>query len=322
MSDEIPYSRKDERKLSPFIGHELLYDYLSRNLDPERMKAMDEVVRQNREIQDEIQSLSSALNYVENLADSDVAENILLQVRQPTSYFQGLLQKIRFHDWPHGLKLGLEVLTVTSMLAAGAIFLPWHKLVRLNWGQPGGVVISELKNEFKTRSQTEEEVAPKQIQTEVPGPAAFQDEASPSVPEPPVKVAATKPADQLAPKSDTKAPIKSAGTVVSSTSSKQKGSLYRGVISVVNLDATSDKFVEKITELGGRKAGEVELGWKKPEGAYFHFTIPETKYEELTEYLREYGALKIQKEPHERVMPDGIIRLIISVSESKKKTSP
>ncbi len=88
---------------------------------------------------------------------------------------------------------------------------------------------------------------------------------------------------------------------------------------MVNLDATTEKFIEKINSLGGRKAGEVALGWKKAEGSYFHFTIPEAKYDELTKYLLEYGQLRITKEKHERAMADGIIRLIITVNEAKTK---
>jgi hypothetical protein len=70
--------------------------------------------------------------------------------------------------------------------------------------------------------------------------------------------------------------------------------------------------------MGGRKAGEVPLGWKKGNSSYFHFTLPENKYEELKQFMTTYGTLKIQKEHHERVMPDGIIRLIISVEENSQ----
>ncbi|MBK7960035.1 MAG: hypothetical protein IPK04_01660 [Bdellovibrionales bacterium] len=38
------------------------------------------------------------------------------------------------------------------------------------------------------------------------------------------------------------------------------GSLYRGVLKVTNAEAISPKITEKIVNLGGRKAGEVDLG--------------------------------------------------------------
>jgi len=73
----------------------------------------------------------------------------------------------------------------------------------------------------------------------------------------------------------------------------------------------------KVQELGGRKAGQVELGWFKGDSSYFHFTMPESRYEELQEFFKEYGQLSIQQEAHERVMPEGIRRIIITVYEKK-----
>lgn len=94
-----------------------------------------------------------------------------------------------------------------------------------------------------------------------------------------------------------------------------RGFLYRGTLATTNVEATTPKLVEILSQLGGRKAGQVALGWRKGQGSYFHFTIPEAKYEELEKLLREYGTLVISKEKHDRVMPEGIIRLIIEVGE-------
>jgi hypothetical protein len=119
------------------------------------------------------------------------------------------------------------------------------------------------------------------------------------------------------------APVeKAASTAVAvataSPDEKRQGELYRGVVAVTNVNATSQKLVEKIKELGGRKAGQVELGWNKNgDSAYFHFTMPASQYDELLAAIQEYGNLKIQKEKHERVMPEGIMRLIITVDEKK-----
>lgn len=96
-----------------------------------------------------------------------------------------------------------------------------------------------------------------------------------------------------------------------------QGFLYRGRLQVTNVEAVTPKLVEFVTNQGGRKAGQVALGWQKGQGSYFHFTIPEAKYEELEAFFREYGTLVISKERHERVMPEGIIRLIVEVEERK-----
>lgn len=97
------------------------------------------------------------------------------------------------------------------------------------------------------------------------------------------------------------------------------GFLYRGQMSITNLPVAGPKISEKIIEIGGRKAGDVELGWQKsPTSLYYHFTIPEAKYDELMAFLAQYGKPKLVKEKHPRVMPDGIIRLILTTDESKK----
>jgi hypothetical protein len=85
----------------------------------------------------------------------------------------------------------------------------------------------------------------------------------------------------------------------------------------VNAEMGSAKIKQKIVELGGRKAGEVELGWKRNQGDYyFHFTIPESKVSEVQEYVKTLGELQISRDPHPRVMPDGIIRMIFTAEES------
>lgn len=102
-----------------------------------------------------------------------------------------------------------------------------------------------------------------------------------------------------------------------SFSANRAGVLYRGTLYVTNFRAVTPKLVEKLQELGGRKAGQVELGWFKGESSYFHFTMPESRYNDLATFFNTYGNLVIQKEPHERVMPDGIRRIIITVYEKK-----
>jgi hypothetical protein len=120
--------------------------------------------------------------------------------------------------------------------------------------------------------------------------------------------------------------IENSNTITTSTDSSNskpqdsslisEGALYRGDVSITNAAVASEKFIQKITELGGRKAGEVPLGWQKGQGYYFHFTIPENKYQELMTYMSDFGAVKVNKERHERVMPAGILRAIIQVNEA------
>jgi hypothetical protein len=327
MSEEIPFSQKDGRRLTPFVGQELLYDYLCHKLDPERMRAIEDLVSRSRETQDEIHTLTKALNYVEQLREATVSQSLIEGIKAPRSYFQGLLQKIRFGEWPVGIKLGIEVLIVASLVFLAIIVIPWHRVNNFKWGSSGEVTLAEIQNDLRKSATNETEISAKEISPDNKDAVTFQDEgevgAKPSLPlaqtvdsstgaKPKTKSAEAQSPTKELPKAEAQAENTRKATAT-------QGYLYRGTISVSNLTVTSDKFVERINDLGGRRAGEVELGWKRGDGTYFHFTIPEAKYDALVSYLNEYGKLHIQKEKHERIMPDGIIRLIISVSEDKKK---
>lgn len=107
---------------------------------------------------------------------------------------------------------------------------------------------------------------------------------------------------------------------VDNKASVVQGVLWRGRLSVVNLAALNSRLVQTIESFGGRKAGEVELGWQRSAGErYFHFTCPTAKMDLLIKELGQFGLLDISKEKHERVMPEGISRLIIIAKENPPK---
>ncbi|MBK8202190.1 MAG: hypothetical protein IPK68_07705 [Bdellovibrionales bacterium] len=98
-----------------------------------------------------------------------------------------------------------------------------------------------------------------------------------------------------------------------------KNFVYRAFMKLDKLEDGSSQIASEIKRLGGVKAGQVELGWKKPKGSYFHFSIPESNYEELLKILRTFGPVRIDKEPHWRVVPQGQIRFILWVEDNKVK---
>jgi len=348
MKTEIQYSKINSRRVSTFFGIEMLYDFLSKNLDDDRHKAVGELISQSREIELEIEALKRSLKYLERLSETTISETLQNRIKAPTSYYQGFLKKVKFVDWPVGIKLGFEALFVSTLIFTSIILIPWHRINNMNFTTSKDLLLVELEHEKSKGSGLESEVSAKVVQADITNSAVtFKDEGAvkPSTQvlndgksETAVKAPATEMA-QVPPKIEAKpiqaknelpknpqptpAPVAAAKEkepTSDSAEAKQgvaQGYLYRGTIAVANLPVTSQKFVEKITSMGGRRAGEVEMGWKKGDGTYFHFTIPDAKYELLKAYLNEYGKLKIQRERHERVMPDGIIRLIITVSEEK-----
>lgn len=95
-----------------------------------------------------------------------------------------------------------------------------------------------------------------------------------------------------------------------------KGSILRGSIEVDAFDSAWPAIRDKIITLGGKAAGNVELGWlRRPDESYFHFTLPESNQSELETFLKTFGPVRISKERHPRVMPEGQIRIILTVKD-------
>lgn len=318
--------------VTPFVGQELLYDYVRGHLDPDRVRALEKLLEENREIRGELEKIKEGLAYVSGLRETKVSQVLTESIRTPSTYLHVLLAKTRFTEWPEGVKLALEGFLIAVGALALIIVIPWGKVLSLrSVFDRESVVLTEV-----TKAKIEAQDA---IGTDAKDKFIFDDEGKPAeqtkkaanapTPTPMVKaaqevkatpVAAATPAPPAAakaPREETR--VESAAiTEPAADSGKKQGFLYRGSIKVTNMEDVVPKLVSFIDSIGGRKAGEVDLGWKKGSGAYFHFTVPEAKYQALQTEFGEYGSLKIQKEPHPRVMPDGIIRLIITVDEKTK----
>lgn len=323
LKNKIPLSKKGKREISPFVGHELLYDYLSGGLDHERRAAIEDHVKFSRDAQLDLSKIQLGQSYAEKLSATVVSQPIIAQISAPTSYLSVLMQKANFDKWPQGLKWGLEALVVVVAIVIVLTLTPWQKVLQIGIGDgPKEVVLAEVS---KTPTISNFEEKPEFVDEGVkevlkePGkrqetgrasdvvPPKATEKVSDKVLKVPVGVAVT---EQKAPRNQ---------EMPSSLTPSSGGFLYRGEIEVTNLEVVGPKITEKINELGARKAGSVELGWKKTPGSiYYHFTMPEAKYQDLLGFLSTYGKTKIGKEKHSRVMPDGIIRLIITVDEAKK----
>lgn len=318
MSDQknkVPLSKKGKREVSPFIGHELLYDYLSGSLDKERRLAIEDHVKFSRDAQLDLSKIQSGQSYAEKLSGTLVSQPIIAQISTPTSYLSVLMQKANFDKWPQGLKWGLEALVVVVGIVIVLTITPWQKVMQIGIGNVSKeVVLAEVAKPITSP-----------IVEEKP---EFIDEGVKEAPKAPEKEKPIKAAE--VPKTQEKLPESANISTVETKNQKPPepssqvtpasgGFLYRGVIAVTNIEVVGPKITEKINELGGRKAGSVELGWQKiPGSMYYHFTIPEAKYPDLLSFLSTYGKPKMGKEKHSRVMPDGIVRLILTVDEAKK----
>lgn len=312
--NKIKLSKKDQREVSPFFGHEMLYDYLCGNLDKERRTAVEDHIKFSRDTQLELTHIQEGQKYADLLSQTVVSQPILEEISSPANYISVLLQKSHFDKWPLGLKWGLEALVVVSVIVTILTVTPWEKFLQIAMiSNSKDVILSEIPRAETSQLIDEkpefvdEGVKPKEAVAVVEDQKPSTPETAPAAPEVP---SPTKVAAKNVELETTKENVSVVGS---------GGFLYRGSIAVTNLDAARMKITEKINLLGGRKAGSVELGWKKtPTSSYYHFTIPQAKYDDLIAFLSMYGKPVIAKEKHPRVMPDGILRLIVTVDEAQK----
>lgn len=332
QDDKLALSKKGKREVSPFVGHELLYDHLMGNLDQERQAAVVDHLKFSRDAQLDLAKIEVGLRYAEKLSETVVSQPIMEQIGIPSNYLTVLMQKSQFERWPQGLKWGLEALVVVAGIVIVLTLTPWQKVVQFGMSTGSKEVI--LAEVTRTENGPIVEEKPQFVDEGIkpgasPSPASVAAASPTATPTATASVAAkATPAKTVAaatpiakptptPKAEPIPKVDVAET--SAAGAIGGGFLYRGEVAVTNLAVIGPKITEKIAELGGRKAGAVELGWQKTgTSMYYHFTIPEARYQDLLTFLSVYGKPALSKEKHPRVMPDGIIRLILTVDEDKK----
>ncbi len=298
-----------KRELSEFMTHELLYDYVKDLLDEERKKSVEEVLGKSDEIKSDLKTIQVGIQYLSMLSQTKVSFSLVQDVNERITYFGQIQKMMSYENWPPFVKWTLEAVLVISVVITVSLIAPWGQF-----------------KDFVMRSKTSDLILAEIPKTETNNSGGslntieqdekghFADEDEKETPVPPVAAVPVTEKPAPAPKK----PTPTAAVINKVEEPKKVGFVFRGTLSIVNVEAGTTKLKDKIVELGGRKAGEVELGWRRNEGDYyFHFTIPESKLETLQEYFKTLGAIKLSKDPHPRIMPDGILRMIITTEESK-----
>lgn len=147
MNDDSFFSKKGQRKVSSFVGQELLYDYMTGQLDEERQKAVQDFIRLNKEAQMDMQKIQNGLSYAEKISQTKVSEALIERVSLPTNYTQVLMQKIRFEEWSPAFRMGLEATIVALGIMVVAVLIPWHKLMDLKIGSKD-IILTEVDKNY------------------------------------------------------------------------------------------------------------------------------------------------------------------------------
>ena len=310
-TEKVEGKSSKKRKLSRFLCQEMLYDYIMDNLDPDRREAVREYLTTDEQMREALENLREGLSLTHKLKDVSASVPVIEQLMHAETPREKLTQKLSIKRWPNSAKLAVEAFVVSGVVALVISVIPWEKLQKLTaGGDHQSIEIAKADH-------------PKGEQTPPPPPApepqpAAQAKAKPiETPPPaaPVVVAkteskTTKPTPQVEKDLD--------GDKDQLKSGKLKGFVYRAFMRIPSLDANTLKIADAIRSLGGEKAGEVELGWRRNASSYFHFSMPEKNYDQALRTLQTFGPVRIYKEPHRRVMPEGAIRIILWVEPAEE----
>lgn len=350
---KISFNPNSQKVKSTFFSKELIYDYLSKQLNVEKKELLENAMNENFSVRLEVKRVQAAQNFLVTLRNFSLPSQLSQKIDVPE--VQNFMSKNSFDlkALPEGLKQAMLALGVVSILVIVATIIPWHKIRDVQFLSPShNVLVVEVnkKENLQNLSEMEKNEPPLFADDQV-AIAMNQDSkgTNPTVPEIKGATQDSKAAEsnsqskelkdssgaiaknqELKAKERETVPVKTAPSEASSTNVTTAqdptseapvttGFLYRGQMKLTNLVVNGKRLTEKIIEIGGRKAGEVDLGWNRgPQTLYYHFTIPEARYPELMTFLELYGKPSISKEKHPRVMPEGIIRLILTVDEEKQ----
>ncbi len=324
-----PEQEVRQKKLTKFLCQELLYEFANGGLNPQREKEMREYIAGCRDSQREFERLKRGHAFAMRASGVRMSRALNEALLNFEPQWQKQLRGWTLWSSQRGWKAMPYIVLSLTLLAGLFVAKPWQK------SEPADVMLAEqLKtdtnivapptgNQPIPVAQPEPQVAAPVVSAN-PQPApvmpASQTSPTPAIPsvvkkepvsEPPV-TAAAKSAEVNAndPATTTTAPATS------------RGYIMRGEIGVGQFSKTWPQIRDKIISLGGKVAGNVELGWlRRPDQSYFHFSVPETKYAELESFLATFGPVRFDREKHPRVMPEGQIRIILTVKDTNTNES-
>ncbi len=299
---------RKQRQLSRFMCQEMLYDYMIGELDDDRRAAVEQYLSYAPDIQSELKLMKLAEQYCGQLAKTRTSSTHLEELKNVKSFAAVVIDRLRWVNWPETLRWATQALVISFLVAMIALVIPW----------------SHLSFKFPKRESSPATAAKRGDLPEEPTEATLAKlpttaESTPAVAAPSVAATAA-PAEgstKSAAKNTVAAAIESPSTPQKTKTIQLQGNLFRMMMTIEKAGELTPEITEKILKLGGEKAGQVDLGWRKesPVGSYYHFKMPEANYDELVKTLGAYGPVRIYKNPHERLMPPGEIRIILFIED-------
>ncbi|MFZ3230404.1 MAG: hypothetical protein WA160_09375 [Pseudobdellovibrio sp.] len=321
------YKKKSEEKVSYLYTNENLVEYglgLLTESDSRRVEQGLALYKQLVPLQSYYKEIIEELNNLAGIATNQYF------IQGKEKYHEKNIEEVKTINFDFfKVRKKLIILTATSAVFILIISLrpSWIQKLSFKKSNESSIVMQEIKNPpniAQNESVAKNEEAPINLhempvgKTETKVDSKIDSKIESKV----ESKVESKANEKVIAKSEVKEPLLVKAVVKSAPKpeviAKTSSGLYRASISVTDLNSITSKITEKLVALGGKKAGEVELGWKKtPTLAYYHLVIPEENLEAAKAFIKNFGKLNIQFENHPRVLPAGINRIILEVKESE-----
>ncbi len=294
---------KKKDKLTLFLARQLLYDFAKGKLDSEREKAFEKALKEFPELKIELRQIQEKLDVLKTFDATHPSDQWTQELSLPHPSLAQQIASIEKRVAPRFWR-GLPVAILVSAVAFGAfLFQPWTYL-KFNEVEVAEVHINDDELQMEAALALSEKDIENAMREQKASVASEEKSSKIEV------VDATKESRaQETPEPQPRKP--------------KVGELFRAFMTVNDLNSITEDTVKKIISLGGKKAGQVQLGWEREEDErYFHFSIPEKNKQALLDFLSNFSQVRLSSQEHPLVMPEGKIRIILVMKRNPQAAPP
>lgn len=310
-----------ERLMTEFLARELLYQYVIGQLEAEDRLAVEKYLTSSESLKTQLEQLKRALGYMSVMSESLVSEELIQTLTNQDTLKDRLTRQLDPRRWPKTLRYSLEGAFAGLIVFIAILSIPWQSVFLTN-DEP--YTLSEIaidkvsprvedgKTEGELENTNGESTDPQLAQVESPPNQEIVEASSESLAESTNRVP-----EKFEQKLEPSVTVVESAQPKVDTQAVAQGFVYRLYMFLRETDTLAPMMVKDLEGFGAIKAGQVPLGWKQKNGRYFHFTVDGSKEQQLLDKLRTYGTVRLKKDPHPRVMPEGTLRYILWVEEEE-----
>lgn len=306
----------EQKLMSDFLCESFFYEYHKGCLSKKDRLVFEKSLESSQKVKEQYSKFQKSIKCCEVLGSARVAEKTLVALKETLKKKQVSQLKTLWEKTPETVKILLQSMTVALTAAFFVVYFPWPDLGFLASEKTDqsvelarlSVELDDEERDFQETMKVAHNESRNSPEEESPSvsskkSADLKSENKPQVSQP---VKATKSA-----KAEKTVQTTAAKEKPKTTPAVREGYVYRAFMDVEKIDQKAESIAQKIKSMGGTKAGKVELGWKTKGGRYFHFSLDQNKYDEILSFLKEFAPVRISKDAHRRIMPEGKERFIL-----------